>query len=186
MKKSNSRKFKKPLLVVALALILLGGFVLWRKQTNKVPSPLPTDAKTTSTAPTAQENFTGGDNREARSQPQNEGTATDTGGIITEQPAQDAWSVSSSGQITLYSPSKNSLFQNGDVISGASTLSTVNFRLIDDVSGVIAEGSLGVVNGKFSGKFSFSTTGTNGRLDIFSIDTGGIENNNVEVPVRFK
>lgn len=145
-------------------------------------------AQTTSDAPTAQEDFTGGDDRQPNTQTNTggEGTVSSTNGNISSIPPQSEWTTSPSGAITVYSPAKNSLLTNGNTISGKATAAKVSFRLIDDVTGVIAQGELPVVNGNFSGKFNFSTTATSGRLDVFNTREDGVEINNVEIPIRFK
>lgn len=188
-RKSNNTK--RNTLIVAMAIVILGGGLAALERfgvTNFVSdksSPYNSEAKTTSTAPTAQEDFNGGDPRDASSGNRNEGTIQDTGGNASTTP-QNQWSVSADQRVTVYTPAKNMLLKKDDPITGASSLGRVSFRLIDDVSGVIAEGSLSVVNGKYSGSFDFSTTGTSGRLDVFSVNAEGVESSNVEVPVRFK
>jgi hypothetical protein len=188
--KSQKRSKKKLFFLIAgagLALLVLL-FVLEITHVINLYSkkqPVATDAKTTSTAPTAQEDFTEGGERPIARSDKTEGIIQDTGGTAPSTD-QAQWSSSSDGAITVYMPAKNDLITSGGTLSGASNLSKVSFRLIDDVSGVIAQGSLTVVNGKFSGSFSFSTNGTNGRLDIFSAAPDGVESSNVEIPVRFR
>lgn len=113
-----------------------------------------------------------------------DGGAVDTGG--QDSVASSSGLSSSSGKITVYNPIKNSVVTTGDVVSGTSSRNIVSYRLIDDKVGVIASGSLKVVNKKFSGKFDFSSTGSEGRLDIFYALNDGQEIDVVEVPVRFK
>lgn len=195
MTKNNSKRgFGRKQLLLFGALILIGGLVvlfLEKRQIidlySKEPTAVnPSDAKTTSSAPTAQEDFTGGDERLIPENKKNEGTVQDTGGTASNNVDDSLWTNSADNMITVYSPAKNALVTNGSVLSGESKLPKVYFRLIDDVSGVISRGSLNVVNGKFSGTFDFSTTGTNGRLDIFNSASDGVESSNVEIPVRFK
>ncbi|MBA3758775.1 hypothetical protein H0X10_04075 [Candidatus Saccharibacteria bacterium] len=191
-----SNKFKKTsnqktlLIIVGVVLALLVLLIVLEK--TKVinlyskKQPTSTEAKTTSTAPTAQADFSDGDERLIADTSRNEGIIKDTGGNLTDIPAESQWQKSSDGKITVYTPGKDSVVKNGDTLSGSSSLSQVSFRLIDDVTGVIAQGTLSVVNGNFSGSFDFSTTGTNGRLDIFNSSPDGIESSNTEIPVRFK
>lgn len=175
-------------IVVVLAVIF---FVFNRsKQSNNTELGIDQDAnaKTTSTSPTAQEGYTDGNDRPIQETNREKGDAviSDNQGSISQIPEESSWTTSSTGQITLYSPSKNQLIKNGGSISGQSSLSAVSFRIIDDVSGEISTGQLSVVNGKFSGIISFSTTASEGRLDIFGTKSDGGEFSNVEVPVRFK
>jgi hypothetical protein len=66
-----------------------------------------------------------------------------------------------------------------------SKLDLVQYRVIDSNSGVIATGNLKVVDGKFSGIVTYSSTATEGRIDIFAVKQDGTEYANVELPVRF-
>lgn len=186
---------KKPLLIVGLCIILalVTLFVLEKThiinlytKNESASEPNDSEAKTTSTAPTAQENFSSGGDRPITRGEKDEGLLEDTGGNIPTVPSQDQWSTSSDGLITAYSPAKNSMLISGSSVSGASNHAKVSFRLIDDVSGVIAQGTLSVANGKFSGSFKFTTIGTNGRLDLFTATADGVESSNIEIPVRFK
>jgi len=187
-KKSKSNK-KLFYFVIAVLLLVILAFVVYfqffkDKNTNNSED---LNAKTTSIAPTAQENFTeGGDREVGEAQDRGEVVVTDNQGSIDNTPDESQWTSSSTGEITLYSPSKNQVLENDSLISGETTLSDVYFRIIDNVSGVISEGKLSVVSGKFSGKVSFSTTATEGRLDIYSTRSDGAEISNIEVPVLFK
>lgn len=173
--------------VGVVLVLLIGAFLIYKRgqqaanESNQYPS-----AQTTSTAPTAQSNFSGGNDRPISDSNKNEGTVTDNEGNVGETPSQDQWTTSNSGQITIYMPAKDSVIKDGDKITGVSSLSTVNFRLIDDATGVIAEGRLNVVNGKFAGTFDFSTTATEGRIDVYSTRADGTEFSNIEIPIRFK
>lgn len=188
----KKRKFKKNYIVALLFLI--GVLFLVLETTGKTSILLNRDrgdtkssAKTTSTLPTAQSDFSDGDNRKpSDNSSSTEGTVKDTSGEIIVSIPEHLWSTSLSGLITVYSPIKNSLLRPGDTITGKATAPSVSFRLIDDVSGVIAEGRLTVNDGKFSGKFDFSTLGMEGRLDVFSTLSNGREENNIEIPVKFK
>lgn len=192
MRARKSSKNKITLLVVGSVFVLLLIILALEKAhiinlyASKHVPITNNDAQTTSTAPTAQDNFTDGDDRQPASTSRNEGVVADTGGNIQSTPTQNQWTSSKDGNITVYSPAKDSKVISGDSVSGASKLTSISFRLIDDVKGVIAQGSLSVVDGKFSGKFNFSTTGTNGRLDIFSVSDDGVESSNIELPVRFR
>jgi len=195
MKLHKKRYVLKKNLLITMGVGLLSFVILFMLVKTKVitlhsknsSTAIPeTEAKTTSTAPSAQENFTGGDDRKGTSNNPNEGTVSDASGNSPSTPPQSQWVKSADGSITLYAPAKDATLTSGDSLSGASSLERVSFRLIDDVSGVIAQGSLSVVNGKFSGKFSFSTTGTSGRLDVFSASSDGVESSNIEIPIRYR
>jgi hypothetical protein len=114
-----------------------------------------------------------------------EGGAKDTGGSAAVSTDPSKWIVSQSGNITVKQPIANATLRNGNVLSGSSKLDKVNFRLIDADVGVIAQGTLNVVNGNFSGTLSFTPHATAGRLDVFSTDSQGVELNEVQISVRF-
>jgi len=116
-----------------------------------------------------------------------QGGAVDQQGQATAPPPASSTPVSSaSGQNTLEQPSSGAKLSSGDTISGTAHVSNIQFRLTDDVTGVISQGSLNVVNGKYAGLLKFHTTGTAGRLDVFSLDpTTGAEANEVQVQVSF-
>lgn len=196
MKKYQKSRSKKKIFIilgVALVAVLVFGILEVSGKTNILLSQSSDkdtndrSAKTTSKAPTAQEDFTEGNEREPSTPDRGgEGTVSDTGGNVSSPPPQNQWSTSPSGAITVYSPGRDTLITSGSTISGKATTPKVSFRLIDNVTGVIAQGELSVVNGNFSGTFNFSTTASTGRLDVFNTREDGVESNNVEVPIRFK
>lgn len=183
----NKRKVPKKLLIVVLAALLIAGavFAFFRYQDqNKVT---PTDQKETVASNEQEE--------ETPTSPTKTPTTTTTkstrdGGAVDNNgegvSATDQPSKSASGRITVYSPTTNSVVRSGGTLTGASSLSSVNYRLIDDQVGVIGSGVLKVVNGKFSGTFSFNSAGKEGRLDVFRMLDDGREVDTVEIPVRYQ
>lgn len=193
MYKNNKPKSIKKVIIVILVLaaIFVVSFLVWKLliKNPKTESQSDQVSKTTSTAPTAQENFTDGTDRE----PGNSLGEDQGYGYVEENltppaniPDKSNWITSSTREITVYSPTNNKQFKSGDSISGESTLSTVSFRLIDNISGVIARGQLQVTNGKFSGTFNFQTNATEARLDVFATDSQAAEFSNVEIPLRLQ
>lgn len=192
---SDSGKKKK------MILLLLCGFavvavitlvVLEKKQVIDLYSsdslPSETTDRTTSATPTAQEDFNDGEYREpGNSLGENEGTGgiTDNNGSIGDVDTSSPI-VSSTGEIRLFNPKANTITTSGTNVAGSSSLSKVSYRLIDNVSGVIAVGELNVVNGNFSGTLSFTTSASDGRLDIYGTKSDGVEFSNIEIPIRFK
>ncbi|MEX2014754.1 MAG: hypothetical protein WD885_02360 [Candidatus Saccharimonadales bacterium] len=140
--------------------------------------------------------FTGNQTAQDNTKPHKEGSrqpisTEGEGGIIntsgTENiPSEDKGISSKSGNITVFRPSSNSLVKTGSIISGSSKTNSISYRLIDDAVGVIAGGSIPVIDGKFSGKFEFKSEGAKGRLDVFSTLDDGREVNIVEIPLRLK
>lgn len=172
-------------LIAVLAILELTNTTNFIKLSSKADGE--TTAKTTSDAPTAQEDFSDGDDR-TPVKPNNSGTGTvaDNQGGTSYIPDASQWTGSPNEELIVYTPTINSVLKNGDTLSGKATTDTVSFRLIDNVSGVIARGELSVVNGTFSGKFDFTTSATEGRLDVFNTGFGSTEYNNVEIPIKFK
>lgn len=174
------------LLVVILVFVILEltgktSFILNKNQDTTID----TTSKTTSKSKSAQSDFTGGgDRKPAPSNDKASVDVNDTNGAgvqVTQSP-----SVSKDGQVTVYSPGKNSIVTNGSSITGKTSGQQVSFRIIDNVSGVIATGTLNVVNGNFSAALGFSTTASEGRIDVFQTKSDGTEYSVVEIPVRFK
>lgn len=153
---------------------------------TKVTSVNPDNRATTSSnAPTAQSDFSEGGPREPLPSSTNEGFVLDNRGVIDTIPPQSQWTRSKDSLLTVYTPTTNNTVKKGDTISGKTNLSSVSFRLIDDITGVIAQGSLSVVEGRFSGTLDFATTATNGRLDLYHSAADGVESSNVEIPINF-
>lgn len=99
----------------------------------------------------------------------------------------DDGTSSGDGRTTVYSPNDGSTITDGTVISGNTENESVFYRIIDNQSGVIGEGPLTVKsNGDFSGTVSISSSGSEGRLDIYSKDDVGREISEVYIDVRFE
>lgn len=175
---------------MVVAAVLLASVAWWffiRNSNDDSTVVQDTDSETTSTAPTAQSDFTGGTEREpGNTLSENEGSGgiRDNEGNLSDVDTSSSIS-SESGEITLYTPKGNSKVASGEKVAGESKLSVVSYRIIDNVSGVISTGQLKVVNGKFSGTLEFTTTATEGRLDLFGTKPDGAEYSIIEVPVRF-
>lgn len=192
IKRRSRRKKVLVVLGVVFASILLVGLVLTFLERRGIinlfeDKPTSETVKTTSQAPTAQSDFSDGGSRQPVIQGNSSSSSVlDNNGEISPSTPKDNPIVSSSGEISVYSPSRNALIASGQEISGASTLSVISYRIIDDVQGVSSSGELKVVNGKFAGKVNFNTPASQGRIDLFGARTDGTEFSNVEIPVRFK
>jgi len=119
--------------------------------------------------------------------------ATNPGGSVNENgqtpsslPPSSDWVSSSSGDITLQLPTENTTVETGDTISGTATVSSVNYILSDTSVGEIDQGTLPVVNGRFSGKMEFSTSAPSGTLQVYYANpSNGAEEDLVEINVNF-
>ena len=174
--------------ISSLAVLLCGifWFVIYHPDHNN--NNLNTEdrnAKTTSTAPTAQSDYKNGSPRSTATNTGDKGTVIDNNGSIPATPPQGQWSHSENDAIIVYDPAANSQIKPGQYITGTSTFDKVAFRIIDNISGVIASGSLKVVDGKFAGTLNFDTKATEGRIDIFNQQQDGTESDNVYIVVRF-
>jgi cytoskeletal protein RodZ len=177
--KTNMAKRKLLLSLVIVAAVLTG--VIWKLNHH----PLASTAKTTSKAPTAQNNYSAGTPR-----PSSASTGNSQGGVVDtkgrdvnasdSQPAPP-----SSAAITLTSPTTGATVMPGDTVSGKASVSAVMFRLIDNDAGVIAQGQMTVVDGKFSGTLRFQPKSSTGQLDIYSTNSLGAEENEIQIPVQF-
>jgi len=174
-------KRSKTIIIVAVVVILAAAAGIFWYRTHRNDKSV---AQTTSKSPTAQDDYSDGNDRSSNSgNDSSQGGAIDTGG--TDAPKTEIGITSESGLVTVSVPSKNDTVKNGSVVAGTvkSGVTKVQYRLIDEQYGVLAQGSLDVVNNAFSGKLQFSPRSDSGRLDIFSFDEAGTEVNNIEIPV---
>lgn len=146
------------------------------------------NAHTTSTLPSAQENFTNATKRNVlqNDTTKNNVSVLDNKGAVQSTPQTPQWTVSKSGQITIYEPVNGQIISNNSLITGETTLPVVNYRILDDVSGMISQGQLSVVGGKFSASVNLSTNGAKGSIELYGADNSGKEFSNIRVPIRFK
>lgn len=164
------------LLAIAVAILL---FILFRQ--NKPVSD--TSQTTNSNNSSTTDSTTHTQSASSGSQ----GGAIDTGGTttVTDTP-QNGWTAADSGNIVVHSPAANSVLSNGNTIYGTALTDVVNYRLVDNDSGVVAQGQLSVVNGTFSGILRFRPLSTQGTITFFSFNQStGAEENRVKINVRF-
>ena len=115
------------------------------------------------------------------------------GGVVDQQgkttgptPPTSWWTSSSSGAITLQQPYPNETIQSGITLSGTAKVSSVDFILTDSSVGQIAQGTLNVVNGKFSGIINFTPHAKTGTLQIYSPNpSNGAEENVININVNY-
>jgi cytoskeletal protein RodZ len=118
-----------------------------------------------------------------------QGGAVDMSGTSADaavETNQAQWIVSASGVITLQQPLTNGVVRPGDAIRGLSSTEVVQYRVEDDAVGVIAQGSLNVVDGQFYGILQFQAHSATGTLDTFTFDpTSGAEINHADINIKF-
>lgn len=181
-KNNRSLLARRRLIVAAVVAILVGGGVYaWinRSPVPKQKTPVATIKKLPSaTTNTGEKELTGAGSN-------NQGTATPNQNpqAVTTKPNQ--WISSESGVIVVQQPVKDQTIKSGATLSGTASVGQIQYRLIDDSSGVISQGIIDVSNGKYSVALGFSSKGSSGRLDVFSINATGNEINEVQIAVRF-
>lgn len=179
MARRNKKLFKSitrhPKTTVVVVIIAAAAGIVFKGDNQPAPTPAPTHKPAVSVP--AVKNNSGGSSSVAQ------GGATDNKGSGATSTSPSDWASSSSGKITLQQPTAGSTLRSGDTLSGTAKVDTVQYRLVDDSVGVLAQGSLSVVNGKFSGVLNFTPHSSSGKLDIFSYSNGpySSEVNNIEV-----
>jgi hypothetical protein len=186
MKISKLNKSKKiNRIIIPIVFLILVIFILLESTgSTRILSSL-TGSNPVNTTDPSQSDFTGEKEKEVLYNNKEEGVVSDTKGKVDTTPAEDEWITSADKKISVYSPTANSILSSGSILSGQSTANIISFRLIDNISGVIAQGKISVVSGKFSGVFNFKTAATEGRLDVFFANDNGSESSIIEIPVRF-
>lgn len=185
---TNNKPGKRLAIFIVVALIVLaGGFYWWhfvRTPANKVVKKAGNISNTkpanSANNPTPKKAPTSSNNTQ-----RNISGPTDTNGQATANTNSSQWITSTSGNITVEQPIANATIQSGTTLSGTAKVGTVNYRLVDSSVGVISEGTLNVVNGKFSGNLNFTPHSSGGRLDVFSTAPNGAELNEIEIAVNF-
>jgi cytoskeletal protein RodZ len=114
----------------------------------------------------------------------NQGTAVDNHGT-QDSTDSSQWITSKSGNIIVKQPAANAKITKGSILAGSAKVGQVQYRLIDNSVGVIAQGTLSVANGNYSGALQFQPYSAGGRLDVFSFDEGGAEINEIQIGVTF-
>ncbi len=165
---------KKLLVILIVAAAIAAGLVVLHNRNHHSNRVQPLLTKNNTTAKS----------QPAKTSTQGEGGAIDTHGSDAGTSPKTKPAMSTSGIISVNQPAANAKLSSGDILGGTAKVDTIQFRLIDNVVGVIAQGSLKVVDDKYSGSLRFQPRGTAGRLDVFSLDpTTGAEINEVQIPV---
>ena len=184
---STKKRTKKIILTIVIILaLLIAGFFAYRAIYNKKPitytspkntfHPKPGQSKPTNHKITKQPSLN-------TSNTNNSSTSSSSNNINT---TPSLYVTSSSGQITVHTPYNNETISSGFPINGTAKVSTVDYILIDNQVGQIAQGSLKVVNGKFQGTLSFTPHATSGVLQVYSPNpSNGAEENVINIDVNY-
>ncbi|MEK7599580.1 MAG: Gmad2 immunoglobulin-like domain-containing protein [Patescibacteria group bacterium] len=180
--KKRSLSNRQRLFLGAVVVVLVGvGVYSW---VNRDPVPKQkTPVATIKKLPAATTNT--GEKELSGAASNNQGTATPNQNpqAVTTKPNQ--WISSESGVIVVQQPIKDQTIKSGATLSGTASVGQIQYRLIDDSSGVISQGIIDVSNGKYSVALGFSPKGSSGRLDVFSISASGNEINEVQIAIKF-
>ncbi len=181
-KHSGTKKLFVGLLVILLVVL---GALLYLHNHKKSPNlaanqSSQTPVKGTTSKPTPHQAAT-------NNGVSNQGGVIDHNGKTSSTlPPASLWVSSTSGAITLQQPSPNTVVHPGDSLSGLAKVSSVQFILKDDSVGLIAQGNLAVVNGKFSGTLQFTPHAKTGKLEVYYPNsTNGAEEDIIEINVSF-
>jgi hypothetical protein len=188
VKNKKRMKYKRILILPILIVVAVGVFLAWRAYRPTSPSAAVTKQPVTATTPkqpAPADETAKSDKQVAGPSTLTQGAATDTHGAAATNTDSSTWTVAASGNITVKSPAANATLSSGSVLSGSATLKQVEYRLIDDQVGVIAQGPLTVTNGNFSGTLSFTSKAKTGRLDVFGSAANGAETDEVQIPIKF-
>ncbi len=182
-KGTNRNSHKKTLLMIGLVvLVVAASYTAYAfYHSNRKVATAPDAGPVTSTKNNAQ-------HKAVSNSSFSQGGAVDQKGASTSgDTATDSslWITSTSGNITLQQPTASSVLNTGDTIRGTAKTDTVQYRLVDDSAGVIAQGSLSVVGGKFSGVLQFKAYSSTGALKVFTIDpSSGAEVNHADIKIK--
>jgi hypothetical protein len=184
----NNRRRKKWLVAIAV-IIIIAAIMTVLEATNtthffhksaivRAPSTpitqLPTKTSATAKTPTANNGIEQG------------GANNLNGKTVSGVPTNPSkWSTSTSGVITVKLPDSGDTIKSGATLAGSSSVNPIQFTLIDNQVGVIAQGPITVTNGNFTASIDFTAHASSGRLDIFSTDPNGREINEVQIPINF-
>lgn len=180
-KKRSRYLTKKTLLTGLVLLVIVGLTVHWLpNRSSTISNHNPVQGTTSVTTP-------------HQTAPSVNNGTTGQGGVIDQNgqtsgslPPSSDWTSSSSGNITLQQPTARQTIESGDTLGGLATVDTVQFILKDDSVGVIAQGSLSVVDGKFSGTLKFTPHAHTGQLEVFHPDpTTGAEKDIINIDVKY-
>lgn len=185
-KKHPGRK-RVILLSLLLLIILASGGVYWRLQIYKPASEIIKTAGTPSRAatPDVSANTPAPKKQPVSNTQRTIGGSTDTNGKASTTTPSSQWITSTSGNITVEQPLANTTVQSGSILSGTAKVSAVSFTLVDNQVGLISQGTLNVVNGKFSGNLNFTTHSSSGELNVYSTNDKGVEFNVIQIAVKF-
>ncbi|MGH7217928.1 MAG: hypothetical protein ACREGE_00570 [Candidatus Microsaccharimonas sp.] len=201
--KTNKNNKKIILITVGVVLLALSSYFIYAKSVATWPFNSSTDSPAKSQKPgtsisVPEDNETpvnpkddlernsieqGGNTNQGQHSTDGSGIS-DTGGVgVTHQTGGIR---SSSGQITLYTPTSGQKLSSGIKISGASSLPEIQYRISDTVRGQIAQGTLSTSGGLFSGTLVVTgTSAKSGTFEVYSFNSEGQEVENIKIEIKY-
>lgn len=161
--------------VVVLAVLGVGGFLGYRwYKDSKAKDPVTEQNQQESTQDEevgVQDNLT----------PSPSATTSPVSSI----PEQEQQASNSIG-ITISSPSAGSTVKAGTKLEGTAPAgySKVSYRIQSDERGLVGQGELNVVKGKYSGTIGSGGASGNGYIEVFVVDANGNEQKHTKVIVK--
>ena len=150
------KRFGKKLIIFILVLVVILGVYLYHAHNNNTVTSKKNDSSKTSPS------------TKAINVPTPKSGVIDNNGNTTGSiPPASEWFASSNGNITLQQPVSNSTIQSGVTISGLANVDQIGYVLTDSSVGLISQGTLSVVGGKFSGNLTFVAHSNTGTLQVF-------------------
>lgn len=178
LKTTQTRKPRTKWLLLGVVVLLVlgaGGYFGWRWwQDSKAEDPVKSENQQSST----QESEVGVQDNLS---PQPSSTASPVSSVpIQEQQAN------ASSDISITLPTNGATVKAGTKLEGtaSSQYKTVSYRVQSDERGVAGQGTLNVVNGKYSGTISSGGASGSGYIEVFVIDNNGNEAKHTKVQVN--
>lgn len=178
LKNTSNRTSKLKWLLVAvvvLAVLGLGGFFGYRwYMDSKAQDPVSEQNQQESTQDEevgVQDNLTP--------------SPSTTTSPVSSIPDQEQQASNSTG-ITISSPSAGSTVKAGTKLEGTAptAYTKVSYRIQSDERGLVGQGELNVVKGKYSGTIGSGGASGNGYIEVFVVNANGNEDKHTKVTVK--
>lgn len=189
-KSVKKHSLKKTLAAAAIAVILAVGIYFlvahYDKKSNNLYTPTASSSSSTPKKITATTSQPTPLQSQTSSNLVAGGVKDENGQSVSNLPPSSDWASSTNGQITLQEPNNVSALSSGDTITGTANVSQVSFILTDNSVGLIDQGNLSVVNGRFTGRLAFTDHSSSGKLEVYYPNpANGAEEDVVEIDVNF-
>ncbi len=184
---TTKKRTKKIIITIVIILaLLIAGILAYRAIYYKKPVTYTSPKNTFQTKPGQSKPTKHTINKQPSLSTSNTNNSSSSSSSSNINTNPSLYITSSSGQITVHTPYNNEAISSGFPINGTAKVNTVDYILIDNQVGQIAQGSLKVVNGKFQGTLNFTPHATSGVLQIYSPNpSNGAEENVINIDVNY-